>query len=207
MNEFSASGSIQAGWKTFKKRPGFFIGSMLIIFVVVGIVSAIFGQYENQGTVSVLASLGNLLVETLVDIGIVAFALKAVDHPESVRLADLWHPRHYFQYLAAVVLTGIAVIVGFALLIVPGIIVMLMLLFVKYAVVDQKLGPIEAIKESARLTKGHRVDLLVLLILALLVNIAGALCLLVGLLVSVPVTYLSMVHAYRTLQRLAPANA
>ena len=207
MNEFSASGSIKAGWKTFKKRPGFFIGSMLIIFVVVGIVSAIFGQYENQGTVSVLASLGNLLVETLVDIGIVAFALKAVDHPESVRLTDLWHPQHYFQYLVAVVLTGIAVIVGLVLLIVPGIIVMLMLLFVKYAVVDKNLGPIEALKESARITKGHRIDLLVLLSLALLVNIAGALCVLIGLLVSVPVTYLSMVHAYRTLQKLAPANA
>ena len=57
----------------------------------------------------------------------------------------------------------------------------------------------EAIKESWRLTKGHKWSILRLAVLMTLVNVLGFLLLLVGLLVTIPVTMLAFVRAYRVL--------
>jgi uncharacterized membrane protein len=54
-------------------------------------------------------------------------------------------------------------------------------------------------KESSRITRGHKWPLFVFLLLLVLVNLAGLLALVVGLLVSMPVSMLAFVHAYRTL--------
>ena len=53
---------------------------------------------------------------------------------------------------------------GFILLIIPGVIVALSLMFVYYVYLDYKLGIIDSIKKSFELTKGHRWDLFVLML-------------------------------------------
>ena len=53
---------------------------------------------------------------------------------------------------------------GFILLIIPGVIVALSLMFVYYVYLDYKLGIIGSIKKSFELTKGHRWDLFVLML-------------------------------------------
>lgn len=54
-------------------------------------------------------------------------------------------------------------------------------------------------KESWRITKGHKWQLLLLFLALLLVNLLGLLALFVGIFVSVPITMLAFAHAYRTL--------
>jgi uncharacterized membrane protein len=54
-------------------------------------------------------------------------------------------------------------------------------------------------KESKRITHGYKWPLLGFIFVLALVNLLGALALGVGLLVSVPVSTLALVHAYRTL--------
>jgi uncharacterized membrane protein len=83
------------------------------------------------------------------------------------------------------------------LLIVPGVILGLMFLFTTLIVIERELGPIEALSESNCLTRGHKWPLLGFMLLLLLVNLLGLLALVVGLLVSIPVTTLAFVHAYR----------
>lgn len=78
-------------------------------------------------------------------------------------------------------------------------------LFPQYLVIAKGIYSMEAMKESARMTKGHRLQLLWLLILCLLVNIVGVICLIVGLFVTVPVTSLALVYAYRSLSHTSPA--
>lgn len=89
--------------------------------------------------------------------------------------------------------------VGFLLLIVPGIIFALMFLFTTFIVIDRQLGPIEAMKESNRITRGHKWRLLGLLLLLTLINILGLMALGLGLLISIPVSSLAFTYAYRTL--------
>ena len=53
--------------------------------------------------------------------------------------------------------------------------------------------------ESSRITRGHKWPLFGFVLMLVLINLLGALALIVGLLVSVPVSTLAFAHAYRVL--------
>lgn len=53
------------------------------------------------------------------------------------------------------ILAGLAIMLGFLLLIIPGIYLVLKLCLSSYALVDQDLGPVEAMKKSFAITKGN----------------------------------------------------
>jgi uncharacterized membrane protein len=138
--------------------------------------------------------------------GATAFYLAAHDNPDTVDLSALWHPRPFWKYLGASILLGLAVAIGFVLLIVPGVIFALMFLFTTFIVIDYELGPIEAMTESNRITRGHKWQLLGFGIVLTLINLLGVLALVVGLLVSIPVSTLAFAHAYRVLSGRAGAT-
>ena len=60
-------------------------------------------------------------------------------------------------------------------------------------------GPIDAMGESNRITRGHKWQLFGFVLLLLLINLLGLLALVVGILVSIPVSTLAFMHAYRVL--------
>jgi uncharacterized membrane protein len=200
MKTFSIEAALRFGWETFKKRPAFFAGMAAIVFIVSMVIDAItrmtFGEVGLQGFVGGIISFA---VATLVDLGVVATLLKAYDDVNAADFKDLWHPDQYVPYLIASIIMGIAVGIGLILLIIPGIIIAVILMFTKFVVIDRKLSPIDALKESARITTGHRVNLFLFMVVIVVLNIIGALALLVGLLVTVPVSALAMVYLYRTL--------
>jgi uncharacterized membrane protein len=72
-------------------------------------------------------------------------------------------------------------------------------MFTPFIVIDQELGPVDAILESIRLVRGHYWLLLGLLIAQWLIVAAGTIALLVGILVALPVVALASVQAYRVL--------
>ena len=201
--QFSGSACIRAGWEIFKKRPWFLIGVMLLVAFIGWVIGAGTSLFGAQGAGAVAGGIINFLLNTVLGIGMTAFMLRAHDAVEHAAISDLWHPQSFVSYLVATVLNGLAVVVGLILLIVPGIIISIMLVFTPYLVVDRNLGPIAALKESARVTRGHRWEILILLALILLLNILGAIALIVGLLVTIPVSSLAIVHAYRSLTRAA----
>lgn len=69
----------------------------------------------------------------------------------------------YLNVLLATLLTLGLIAVSLIFLIVPGIYVMCRMVFVAYLVMDEGMGPIEAIEGSWRLTKGHVVKMIALL--------------------------------------------
>lgn len=202
--EFSIKSALNFGWETFKRRPWFFVGATLVIFllyIVAGALTvtidyALTGDTENHSGVG---SILDWLIGTLISMGVVAFYLKAHDNPEQVTLSALWHPHPYWSYLAATVLVGLVIVLGLLLLIVPGIIFGLMFMFTSFIVIDRALGPIDAMKESKRITSGYRWRLLGFILLLALINLAGVIALVVGLLVTVPVTSIAFANAYRVL--------
>lgn len=201
---FSVTSAIGYGWETFKTRPWFFIGASVVIavlYIAVGAVSAAVdapfgGTAENQ---TVVGNVVSLFLGALVGMGVTAFYLAAHDSPQTVQLGNLWHPSPYWKFLGASVLTSLAVGIGFVLLIVPGVIALLFFMFSTFIVIDRELGPIDAMKESMRITEGHRLPLLGFVLLLVLIVIAGALALGVGLLVAFPIATLAFAHAYRVL--------
>ena len=194
--------TIKAAWEIFLKRPFFLVGVILLVLILSTIVNAIPG--DDGSFVLVIAA---LIVNVLIELGLIAFILKAHDDVSKVKLADLWHPKAFLAYLAVKIITAVAVLIGLVFLIIPGIILALMFIFATYLVVDTGKGPIEALKESARITKGHKWALFALMLALIGLNIIGMLALGVGLLISVPVSLLSIAHAYRVLAKGAHASA
>jgi hypothetical protein len=232
---FSPSSALRFGWETFKKRPWFFVGAFVLVaiaqVVVEGIsraVDAPFGGTESDH--AFLGALVSLALSTLISMGVTAFGLAAHDRPESVELSALWRPHPFWKYLGLTILValifvagsllGLALVatlgvkaglgIGVPLLVVLGVIVGLMFFFSGFLVIDRGLGPIQALKESHRITHGYKWSLFVLSLLLVLINLAGLLALIVGIFVSAPVTLLALTQAYRVLSGGAvprPADA
>jgi hypothetical protein len=105
----------------------------------------------------------------------------------------------------------VATFAGLCALVVPGIVIAVGLSLTFYAMVDQDLGPFEALSESWRLTDGHKATLFALSIaLTLLAVLASCLTLGLGLFVLVPLLTLAqgvMYHAVLHLQGPRPATA
>ena len=207
MNTFSIGESIRFGWETFKKRPAFFIGATVLVVLVSIIIGLMVDQVEKSsgpGLVSFLATLfEQLVVGVLVAMGVTVLSLKAYTDVQSASIRDLWSPKHYLACLVVYIITVVAVMVGLILLVIPGVIVALMLSFPFYLILDKGMKPMDAIKESARITKGHRWQLLLLYITLFALNLVGVLAVVVGLLVTLPISGLAFVYAYRKLEHAA----
>lgn len=112
-------------------------------------------------------------------------------------ISELFTNGHLFiKFLLGSICYGLAVMGGFLLLVVPGIILMVMLEMYSYFIVDKNMGPIESLKASRALTKGVRWQLFCFGVLLVLFNLAGLLCLVVGLLFTIPVTYIASAYVY-----------
>ena len=213
MNTFSVGACIRFGWDTFKKRPLILIGAFVLAMALSGIVSAVLDPGQNAAP-SFSGTLGGIvsgLVGMLVELGLVTFTIRAHDSVETVKINDLWNPQAFLRYFGGQILVGLCVLIGLVLLIIPGIILALALMFTSYLIVDKGRGPIEAMKESARITKGNRWNLFLLVLAIVALNIVGLVALVVGLLVTIPVSMLAIVHAYRKLEHgaaeMAPVSA
>ena len=207
MASLSIKECLSFAWNTFKSRPWIFVQAGLVLFLVniaASLVQSLLesGDDASGAVVTILAVLSTVIgmtVSFLVSMGETAFFLRAHDATAEVRLKDLWHPRPFWKFVGTSLLAGLIILIGLILLIVPGIIAGIMLMFVGYIVIEEKLGPIDALKKSVALTKGNRWKLFQLALLTIGLNVLGFLALLVGLFVTVPVSFLMAVHAYRTL--------
>jgi uncharacterized membrane protein len=208
METFKVGSAIRYGWETFKKRPWFLIG-VVVVYGIVSWVIQFAGDLasrpigHNTFSSGAVAFVIQELLAVFLAMGMMSFLLKAYDNIETVQISDLWHPDEYWQYLIYTVLLGIVVVGGLILLIVPGIIFSIMFMFSGYLIVERKLSAIDAMKESARITKGHKGDLFLLMIASMGVVLLGLICLIVGVVVAFPVIMLAQVWAYRTLSHAA----
>jgi len=96
-------------------------------------------------------------------------------------------------------LIGMLLIIGVG--IVPPFIVATYLGFTNMLVVDKNAGVMDALSGSFSLVQGSVMRLINFSVLLSLLNIAGALCLLVGLLITLPVSAFAYVCVYRNLLR------
>lgn len=208
-------GALGAGWNLTKGRPGLWLG---YFGVLVGIGVFQFGLQTGLSAVlpssnqwvALSVSLGTglpfQLVKWFLAFNAIGMAVRLVDGKDNVRFGDLFvlQAGHGWYFLATL-LFGLAVFGGIILLLIPGVIFSLMFMFYGYVLNEQDLDSIEALKASAGLTRGHKGRLFLFVLATLGVNLLGALCVLLGLLVTVPLTFFATAHIYRQLTRLSPA--
>jgi uncharacterized membrane protein len=98
--------------------------------------------------------------------------------------------------LGAQLLTFMAVALGMVFLIVPGVILALGLSMTTLCIVDKNLGAIDAMKESWRITTGHKGGLFVYGLLAFALILAGVLACCLGTLVAGPIAAIGYAYIY-----------
>lgn len=87
------------------------------------------------------------------------------------------------------------------IMIIPMLIFGIRLQFYSYFIIDQELGPIEALKKSWSVTKDSYWNLVLLSLATGGLNLLGALSLLIGLLWTIPTTSIATASVYRKLSK------
>jgi uncharacterized membrane protein len=201
-SRFSVSDALRFGWGETKRNIGFLAAVVLIALLAFSGPAAL--QKELHGGypfLSFLIGLSALVIRATLVMGLVKVSLMIADG-QTPGIADLLGGIELFLFfLFGVALYLLMVAGGLILFVVPAVVWALQFLFFVHAMVDRRVGPIEALAESSRLTRGSRLDLLVLVLVLVGVNLAGAVCLGIGLLVTIPLSMLASARVYRRLQQ------
>ncbi len=198
MNTFSISEVISSAWTDVKKNLLTYAAIVLVLYIISLVIGAV------AGVVPFFLLIVQVLMTPLIATAYAKMALAGISG-KVIRWEELVDFKFFVPMLIAVYLTALLVFLGFVLLIVPGVILALGLVFTQLIVIDKNLDGIAAMKESWRITKGHKVQILLLLLALILVNLLGLVAFVVGLLVSIPVSQFAMAHAYRKISMLSGA--
>lgn len=127
--------------------------------------------------------------------------LQLVRGKSQIDFSPAWaDPKLILNVFLVNIMLGIAMAIGLLALILPAIYIALTYGMASILAVDEKLGPFEAFKRSAKITQGNKMFIFVFGLVALLLNFAGALALVVGLLVTVPLTAIAGFLLYDALR-------
>ena len=208
MSKFSAKEAFKFGWATVKANVWFFIAlfaAVILIYIGFDRLAAITKEDTISSTVVGLAS---WILQILISIGLIRVPLKFIDG-QKAEFGDLvTGGKWFFKYFAGSLLYMLIVLGGLILLVVPGVIWAVRFQFFGYLIIDRGLGPVEALKKSWAITKGSFWDLIIFSVLLALVNALGVLALVVGTLITAPISLLAMAFVYRKLLSSAtPAPA
>jgi uncharacterized membrane protein len=171
------------------------------------------GRWISEGWALVTADLGNYVLLALIFLvlssavpvilqgpiiaGLHIFTMKKL-MGRRAEFADLFTGFNYFvPTLVASIVIGLFVFAGTLLCVIPGLVVAAMYKFTYLFIVDKRMDFWPAMQASHAVVKRDYAGFTLFLILMALVNVLGALCCIVGLLVSVPVTFAAITVAYK----------
>lgn len=178
-------GSLSYGWQKTKQH---FL-PLLVVVIVVSVISsptnsAVRDMRDMSSEKAFWTSLKGLYILLIVPVFSFSADLMFVQAIRDQKLdyGNLFAGfKNFLDVVRANLLSGVLVLFGIVLLIVPGIWIACRLAFVSYLVMDQGMGPVEAVKESWRMTDGHAWKIFVLGIVSFFIALIGLICLIVGI--------------------------
>jgi hypothetical protein len=201
---FSIGDAVQFGWDTMKNNIGFLIAVVLILWVVAAIPSSLSSLSYRLPLVAaaifgLIFGIISFVVGIFVNMAQIKVGLR-FSKGETADFPDLFneYPR-FWHFLLGSILYALIVLGGFILLIIPGIYWAIKYHFYGYLIIDQGMGPMDAIKKSGELTDGVKWDLLVFWLALFGIYILGFLACCVGVLFAIPVILVAVAYVYRTL--------
>jgi hypothetical protein len=177
---------LKTGWALFKQYPGGFLGFSLIYAAITLVLGAVpLMGWLVASAISLPLLMGNFIVSAKLMQG----------HPAV--FSDFFTGFNFFLPLMLVaVISSILVSLGLLLLIIPGVYLAVAFLFTGNLVIDRCLDFWPAMNLSRRTVHPMWFGIFAFFLLLLLINLAGALCLGLGLLVTEPLTFCALTAAY-----------
>ena len=184
------------------------IGGALIYFsipfglsIIVGVIALIIqlslnlNDLEFQMLSNLLHTPIGIIISPPLLVGLIIFCLNISRNSEA-EISDLFlgFKKQWVKYILAYLLLGFLVIVGFILLIIPGIIATLMFSQVFYILAeDDDIGVVEAFQKSNSMMKGNKTSLFLVFLINFGLAILGYLTCCIGFIWVFP--YCSVVNA------------
>ena len=176
----------KTGWGLFKQYPGGFVGFCLLNFLIQGLLHGT----SYVGAVASVAITSPLFMGNF----IVSAKLLQGQTPE---FRDFFGGFQYFLPLLLLSLVaGLFIGIGTLLLIIPGVYLAVAYLFASYLVVDRRLDFWPAMELSRHTVHPRWFSYFAFVLLVALLNLAGAVALGVGLLVTIPLSFCTVTAAY-----------
>ncbi len=201
-NTFSINDAVSYGWKSAKKNWGFLIVCILIMVAVNAVpsfLSTLLMTNDRPNIATFVIQIIGWVLQMAVSLGIIGVALKLYDKKKAVYSNMLDYFQLIIPYFLGSIIYMVIVVVGLILLVVPGIVWSIKFRYFTYYMVDRNMGPIDALKASAKITEGVKWKLFFFGLVVALINVVGALLLLVGLLFTIPLSIMAEVYVYRKL--------
>ena len=193
-HKFSKADAIKFGWETTTGNIGLLVLGW-VIFIAIGMMPVV---ASDSWVVMVVAWVFDLVVW----MGLIRMTLRFVDGDKG-ELADLFSTFPLIlKFLVASIAVGVVVMVGFCLLVIPGIYWSIRLYMFPWVLVDKDVGPFEAMRQSWEMTRGSCWNFFLLALLLGAVNILGTIALLIGLLITVPLSIVAVGYTYRRLEEV-----
>jgi len=168
---------IGQGWELVKDDLGTFVLMTIVMMVVNGAVPVLL---QGATTAGFQAACGKRLRGRKAEVG------------------DLFEGFQFFaSTLGAHIVIAILAFVGLIFFIIPGLVVAAMYNFTFLFIIDKRMDMGAAMRASHAVVKQDYFGYTLFLIVLGLLNIAGVLCLLVGLLVTIPITFAAISVAYQ----------
>jgi uncharacterized membrane protein len=176
----------KTGWGLFKQYPTGFVGFCLLYLLI----QAVLHSIPHVGAVAAFA------VSTPLLMGNFIVSAKLL-HGQAPEFRDFFAGFQYFLPLLLLSLVaGLFIGIGTLLLVIPGIYLLVAYMFASYLVVDRRLDFWPAMELSRRTVHPRWFGYFAFALLVILLNLAGAVALGVGLLVTVPLSFCAVTVAY-----------
>ncbi len=194
---FSIEESLRFGWHKTREHSKVLFQILITLFAL-QVAQAVVSATLSHQMIGMVATFAIIIAEVILGIGLTLITLK-IAKGEHVAYADVVPPlKLAWEYILASLLAGFVILLGFILLIIPGIYLSLRFSMLRFAVLEGA-GITGSIKKSGKITEGVKWKLLGFFIIVALVNLLGAILFMIGLLVTVPVTMIAYAHIYQKL--------
>ncbi len=203
--KFSKKSALLFGWEVIKARFWFIMGLFwfnLIFMLAPEYISDIPDKMGITGIYVIYFFVFSIIFwifSVIISIGFLHITYLFAKQREIVFYDLFSKSNKILNYILASFLYGIITLFGFVFLIIPGVVFMVRLQFYTYIVLEEDMGPIEALKRSWVITKGSGINLSLFWVLLILVNIIGALALVVGIVITIPLTMIATAYVYKKL--------
>lgn len=191
-------------WDIFRAKWAKILSVLVVAYLVQIVgnesVKLVTNSAGQSSLMALVFSLLMMAMQIFISAGLIFTILKVVRKQEFAWSDIFSQAGKFWQYLKTSVVLGLMIGGGLILLVIPGIYLSLKYWAVMWLIIDKDgLTFKEALSLSAKMTENIKWQLLLVYFVLAAINIAGALLLGVGLLISLPVTYLSGALLYTQL--------
>lgn len=188
---FTIKGIYNEAFEIIKPKFWKVVSQFAVIFLVYLVLSVAFRNIWVLRTASMVLYMFAVAVYSLSYIEKGSFSFDDFIHSLTLK--------KFCYFFATAFLFALAVIGGMVLLIVPGIMFAIMMGFYKYIVLKKEISPVDAIKESMKITKGYRWNIFWFSLVSGLLIVLGMLCFIVGSFITIPLVMIADALIYKKL--------